>query len=114
MPPVRGERSISQDVLKPMISITITPTAMAISVPAGPATGKNVVPGITKAPQPTMQPKAIAQTSTGERYRSSPFLLFCCSNLPVHLPRYKTDFHGISVCNQALEGFKESLRFHRL
>ena len=38
------------------------------SDPAGPAIGKNVVPGMTKAPQPIMQPKAIAHTSSGDRY----------------------------------------------
>ena len=41
--------------------------ASALTVPAGPAAGRKVVPGITKAPQPTMQPKAMAQTSKGDR-----------------------------------------------
>ena len=51
-----------------MTSIITTPIPMAISVSAGPATGRKVVPGITKAPQPTMQPKAIAQTSSHVRF----------------------------------------------
>ena len=45
---------------------------MAITVPIGPAMGRNVVPGMTKAPQPIMHPKAIAHTSIGERYLSKP------------------------------------------
>ena len=47
-----------------MISV---PAASAMTVPAGPAAGRKVVPGITKAPQPTMQPKAMAQTSKRDR-----------------------------------------------
>ena len=43
------------------------PTAMPSTVPRGPALGKNTVPGITKAPQPTAQPKANAQAPSGER-----------------------------------------------
>ena len=34
---------------------------------AGPATGRKTVPGMANTPQPTMQPKASAQTSIGER-----------------------------------------------
>ena len=45
---------------------------MAMTVPIGPAMGRNVVPGMTKAPQPIMHPKAIAHTSIGERYLSKP------------------------------------------
>ena len=37
------------------------------SDPMGPAIGKKVVAGITKAPQPTEQPKAKAQAEIGER-----------------------------------------------
>ena len=40
-------------------------------VPRGPASGKNVVPGITNAPQPTAQPKAKAQTPNGDIYFDS-------------------------------------------
>ena len=56
----------------PTISITMMPMPMAMIVPAGPATGRNVVPGMTNAPQPTMQPKAMAHTSRGDRYRARP------------------------------------------
>ena len=51
----------------PMTSMTTAPTAKPSSVPSGPAMGRNVVPGITKAPQPTTQPKDSAQTATGDR-----------------------------------------------
>ena len=54
-----------------MISMITIPMIMAISVPAGPATGRKVVPGMANTPQPTMQPKDIAHTSTGERYLSN-------------------------------------------
>lgn len=40
---------------------------MAMMVPAGPATGKNVVPGITNAPQPMMQPRDRAHTSSVDK-----------------------------------------------
>ena len=53
-----------------MISMMTMPASIAITVPAGPATGRNVVPGMANTPQPTMQPKAIAHTSSGDRYRS--------------------------------------------
>lgn len=53
-----------------MISMMSIPINMAITVPAGPATGRKVVPGMAKTPQPTIQPKAIAQTSIGDKYRS--------------------------------------------
>lgn len=45
---------------------------MAIAVPAGPATGKNVVPGITKAPHPMMQLKDRAHTSSFDKYYERP------------------------------------------
>ena len=45
------------------------PIPIARTVPVGPARGRNVVPGMTKAPQPTVQPKAIEKTSSRERYR---------------------------------------------
>ena len=48
-------------------SISSVPMASAMTVPAGPAAGRNVVPGMTNAPQPTMQPKAMAQTSSLDR-----------------------------------------------
>ena len=35
------------------------------AVPAGPAFGRNVVPGSTKQPHPMMAPRARPQTSTG-------------------------------------------------
>ena len=65
--PVMDVRPIRKEKLLPIISMMIMPISMAISVPIGPATGRNVVPGMANTPQPTMQPKAIAQTSTGER-----------------------------------------------
>ena len=72
-----GLWAIRNEKQEPTMSMMAVPTAMAISVPAGPATGRKVVPGMTKAPQPTMQPKAIAQTSTRDRYLSSAlFALF--------------------------------------
>ena len=51
-----------------MISIISAPKAMPIAVPTGPAIGKKVVPGITNAPQPTLQPNDSAQTPSGYRY----------------------------------------------
>ena len=50
-----------------MISMMIIPISMESMVPSGPATGRNVVPGMAKTPQPTIQPKAIAQTSITDR-----------------------------------------------
>ena len=44
------------------------PASMAMRVPNGPATGRNVVPGITNIPHPTMTPKAMPQTSRREMY----------------------------------------------
>ena len=43
-----------------------TPITMPGTVPSGPATGRNVVPGMTKAPQPTLQPNASAHAPRGE------------------------------------------------
>ena len=56
-----------------MISMMTMPIPMAISVPAGPASGRKVFPGMANTPQPTMQPKAIAHTSRGDRYLSKAF-----------------------------------------
>ena len=39
--------------------------------------GRKVVPGITKAPQPTEHPKANAQTANGDRY--DVLFLFICN-----------------------------------
>ena len=50
-----------------MISMMPMPIASAISVPAGPATGRNVLPGIANNPQPTIIPKAIPNTSIEDR-----------------------------------------------
>jgi hypothetical protein len=63
-------RDIRKEKLLPMISMMSIPINIAIMVPAGPATGRKVVPGMTKTPQPTIQPKAIAHTSKGDKYRS--------------------------------------------
>ena len=46
----------------------IPPIAMPSAVPRGPAIGKNVVPGITNAPQPTAQPNDNAHTFSGDKY----------------------------------------------
>jgi len=46
---------------------------MPMTVPRGPATGRKVVPGMTKAPQPTLHPKASAHAPRGVRYLTSPF-----------------------------------------
>ena len=45
------------------------PANIPSKVPTGPANGKNVVPGITNAPQPTAQPNDIAHAPNGDRYR---------------------------------------------
>ena len=50
-----------------MTSMTSEPIKSPMVVPTGPAIGRNAVPGMTKAPQPTAQPKDSAQTATGER-----------------------------------------------
>ena len=60
--------------------------AMEITVPMGPATGRKVEPGIMKAPQPMMQPKAIAQTSSGDRYLSYS-LMILLSSISIPPPR---------------------------
>ena len=46
----------------------IPPIAMPSAVPKGPAIGKQVVPGMTNAPQPTAQPNDNAQTFSGDKY----------------------------------------------
>ena len=38
------------------------------AAPTGPARGRKVVPGMTKAPQPTLHPKASAHAPSPERY----------------------------------------------
>jgi hypothetical protein len=57
--------------------MTARPIVIEMSVPPGPATGRNVEPGMTKAPHPTMQPKAIAHASREERYLSGGFASLC-------------------------------------
>jgi hypothetical protein len=54
--------------------------AIAMIVPKGPATGRKNVPGMTKAPQPTIIPSAIDQTSSRERYLSKTFPLCVITN----------------------------------
>ena len=73
MPPVMALRPMRKEKLPPMTSMMHMPTIRAIIVPAGPATGRKVLPGMANTPQPTMVPKAIAHTSMGDRYRSSAF-----------------------------------------
>ena len=41
------------------------PIRTPITVPSGPATGRKLLPGIIKAPQPTAQPKESAQAASG-------------------------------------------------
>ena len=48
-----------------MIMIINAPIIMPAAVPAGPAFGRNALPGSTKHPQPMMAPKASPQTSMG-------------------------------------------------
>ena len=60
-----------------MISMMTIPIPMAITVPAGPATGRKVLPGIANTPQPTMQPKAMLHTSRGGQIPVQCFFLFC-------------------------------------
>ena len=50
-----------------MTSITSAPSSIPKAVPNGPATGRNVVPGITSEPHPTAQPNDNAHTARGER-----------------------------------------------
>ena len=71
-----------------MISMMTIPIPMAITVPAGPATGRKVLPGIANTPQPTIQPKAMLHTSRGDRYRSSAFFSSVMRQVSVSL------FHG--------------------
>ena len=52
----------------PIRNITSPPTSIPIAVPMGPASGRNVVPGMTNEPQPTAQPKESAQTAIGDKY----------------------------------------------
>ena len=54
-------------MLFPITSIIAMPLSMEMIVPNGPATGRTVVPSMANTPQPTMQPKAIPQTSVTER-----------------------------------------------
>ena len=56
------------------MNMTKAPRISPKHVPTGPAEGRNVVPGITKAPHPTAHPKESAQTCNGERYLSEPVL----------------------------------------
>ena len=48
------------------------PIPMPSTVPMGPAMGRKVLPGMTKEPQPTAQPKASAHAPRGDRYFVSP------------------------------------------
>ena len=49
--------------------MAMEPNTKAIAVPNGPALGKKVVPGMTKTPQPIVQPKEIAQAAKGDAMR---------------------------------------------
>ena len=49
--------------------MTTAPSEMAIAVPAVPAVGKNVVPGMMNEPQPMQQPNANAHSVNGLNLR---------------------------------------------
>ena len=49
-----------------MIIITNAPSTMAMAVPSTPELGRNFFPGFMNAPQPMIQPKAIAHTCVGD------------------------------------------------
>ena len=57
------------------INMLIMPIRNPIKAPNGPALGKNVVPGITKEPQPRLLPKAKANAPIGVRYLAKLLLL---------------------------------------
>ncbi len=78
-----------------MTSIMRVLATIAMIVPKGPATGRKNVPGMTKAPQPTIIPSAIDQTSSRERYLSRIFILFSIdrsSNVKKQKPLHYIDF----------------------
>ena len=50
------------------MSMTSAPIPKPSAVPAGPASGKKVVPGITKEPHPTLQPNESAHAPNAVRY----------------------------------------------
>ena len=58
--------SAADELLNPMTLVTKALMITAIVVPAGPAIGKDVVPGITKARQPIIQLRDKAHTSSLE------------------------------------------------
>ena len=70
-----------------MMPMTKALTDMAIAVPAGPATGRKVVPGMTNAPHPMMQLSDSANTSKREGYFAMP--VFCRSIFEFRLCRMK-------------------------
>ncbi len=45
---------------------------MPMTVPIGPAIGRKVVPGMTKAPHPTLHPKASAHAPRVDKYGKGP------------------------------------------
>ena len=47
--------------------MTRAPAMIPIAVPALPASGRNVVPGMTNAPQPTLHPNASAHAPGADR-----------------------------------------------
>ena len=55
-----------------MTHMMAAPMSIPVRVPAGPAAGRKVVPGMTKEPHPTAHPNDSPHTASGERYRSSP------------------------------------------
>ena len=67
-----GLRAMRKDRFRPTTSMIAVPAIIAMTVPAGPAAGRKVVPGIAKTPQPTMQPNAIAHTVISLKYGFSP------------------------------------------
>ena len=65
------------------MSITSPPIVSPSAVPTGPARGRNVVPGITNAPQPTLQPNESAHALSMPRYFLFTALSFVISSYSV-------------------------------
>ena len=61
---------VRKEMQEAMTSMIASPITMEMMVPVGPATGRNVEPGMTKDPQPTAQPKDMAHTASKEKCRA--------------------------------------------
>ena len=78
------------------------PISNPIIEPSGPARGKNVVPGITKAPHPTAQPNAKAQTESGDKY-------FEDNSLFVNYDKIQSYYKSSSIYTANLRNFVVNL-----